>query len=428
MSISLGLLYLLLILLPTQLGRHFFFPFSSIAGIRSDYLTPTIYLTDILILLLISFSFLDKIKDLRLRRTKISIGFLFFVICYLLFNSLFIATNKGAALYFLVKIVEYVLLGTIIMRVKPKISTVCAIFAFDVLYISFIAIGQFILQRSIGGVFWFLGERTFYATTPGIAAISWGGRLLLRPYATFPHPNVLGGFLAVVLPFILFWFLKHKKEINLFFKSIYIASFSLGGVALFLSFSRSAWFVFLIGLPCLFFTAFPEFRAFNSGNGFFARQKKEILLVSFYTLILLSVVIPLGLETSQGSIIERKNLLQTSMQAILSQPLFGIGLNNSVIHLSLRLLPQTNLSLFQPVHNIYMFVLVETGFIGFTFFLFFFALIFTRVLRASPLIRIALLQLFFLGFFDHYLLTLQQGQLLSTLFAALAFSKDSLQA
>lgn len=431
MSISLGLLYLLLILFPTQLGRHFFFPFSSIAGIRSDYLTPTVYLTDIVILFILGIELVLRIKkrkeSQKIPNVKLFRIFLLFPF-YLLFNSLFVATNKAAAFYAFIKIVEYVLLGTIIVRVKPKMSAICTIFAFDVLYVSFIAIGQFILQRSIGGVFWFLGERTFYASTPGIAAISWEGRLFLRPYATFPHPNVLGGFLAVVLPFILFWFLKHKKEINVFFKSIYIASFSLGGVALFLSFSRSAWLVFFIGLSCLFFAALPEFRAFNSGNGFFAKQKKEILLVCFYLLMLFSVVIPLSIPSQQESFVQRENLLQASIQAVLSQPLYGVGLNNSVVRLSSFLPRVLNFSFFQPVHNMYMLLFVETGFIGFTFFLLLFALIFTRVLRASPLIRIALLQLFFLGVFDHYLFTLQQGQLLFTLFAALAFSKDSLQA
>ncbi|MCX6730896.1 MAG: hypothetical protein NTZ55_03540 [Candidatus Roizmanbacteria bacterium] len=32
----------------SQLGKHFFFPFSYLSGIRIDYLAPTIYFTDIL--------------------------------------------------------------------------------------------------------------------------------------------------------------------------------------------------------------------------------------------------------------------------------------------------------------------------------------------------------------------------------------------
>lgn len=446
MSIQKALLYLLLLLLPAQLGRHSPFPFSLVAGIRSDYLTPTIYLTDVIILFLISIQVFQAVKKSFRGVPVWPILFLFFF--YLLFNSLFIAANKEAALYLLAKLIEYFLFGAIIVRLKPNISTLSSLFACAVLYVSGIAIGQFVLQRSIGGIFWFFGERTFYATTPGIAAVSLGGRLLLRPYAIFPHPNVLGGFLAVILPFIFFWFLKHKKEINIFFKSIYIASFSLGGVALFLSFSRSAWLVFLIGSGCFAHTlifkrvtrgeGLPAHARANTwshmGDGstrwqdskynsakFLLKRKKELFLAIFYVFMFLSAVIPLGLETSQESVRQRKNLLQASIQAISSQPLFGIGLNNSVVRLSSFLPRAGNLSIFQPVHNIYVFVLVETGLFGFTFFLLFLTLLFNRVLKAPALIRIALIQLLFLGFFDHYLLTLQQGQLVSTLFISLAF-------
>jgi hypothetical protein len=44
--------YFLILFLPTQLGRHFFTSFSFVSGIRVDYLSPTIYFTDILVLLL----------------------------------------------------------------------------------------------------------------------------------------------------------------------------------------------------------------------------------------------------------------------------------------------------------------------------------------------------------------------------------------
>src|SRR6266704_691714 len=48
-----NLLFSLLILfLPTQFGKHFWPSFSIIQGIRVDYLSPTLYFTDILIILL----------------------------------------------------------------------------------------------------------------------------------------------------------------------------------------------------------------------------------------------------------------------------------------------------------------------------------------------------------------------------------------
>ncbi len=49
------ILFLFFLLLPTQLGKHFFFPVSFIAGVRIDYLAPTLYTTDILFFLLFFF-------------------------------------------------------------------------------------------------------------------------------------------------------------------------------------------------------------------------------------------------------------------------------------------------------------------------------------------------------------------------------------
>ena len=42
---------LLILLLPTQLGRHFWPSYSFVFGLKVDYLSPTLYLTDIFLVL-----------------------------------------------------------------------------------------------------------------------------------------------------------------------------------------------------------------------------------------------------------------------------------------------------------------------------------------------------------------------------------------
>src|SRR3990167_1779300 len=54
--------YLILLFLPTQFGRHFWPSFSFIYGIRVDYLSPILYLTDILIFFLFIFWASSKFK------------------------------------------------------------------------------------------------------------------------------------------------------------------------------------------------------------------------------------------------------------------------------------------------------------------------------------------------------------------------------
>ena len=47
-------------LLPSQLGKHYFFSFSYLSGIRVDYLAPTLYMTDIIAIILIGIFLLQS--------------------------------------------------------------------------------------------------------------------------------------------------------------------------------------------------------------------------------------------------------------------------------------------------------------------------------------------------------------------------------
>lgn len=419
------LFYLLLLFLPTQLGRHFFFYFSLISGIRSDYLAPTVFLTDIIIMLMVVVWIGGKIKsaqrapESKIKDTQLGTThfILFFVICYLLFSSIFVAANIWVALYKLLKIIEFILLGFIIYRIRPNVLTVLTILSIDVFYTSLIAIGQFIMQKSVGGILWWLGERTFYAGTPGIATFSLpglAGRLILRPYATFPHPNVLGGFLAVTLPIIFFVLLYYRKRCGKFLYSWFFISFLAGLVTLFLSLSRVAMVVSLVGFGLVI-----------SGEKLlieWSKKKNTFFLVIFYTLIIASVVIPLVLPDGSlegQSLKERKELIAATLKMIEESPFIGVGLNNSIIHLRSFATKASGVYIFQPVHNIYLLALTETGLVGFFILLTLLVVIYHLGLKTSPIVILALTQLYLLGFFDHYLLTLQQGQLLFTLFASL---------
>jgi len=62
---------------------------------------------------------------------------------------------------------------------------------------TFLALGQVVSGGSLGGVFYWLGERKFDYLSLGIARISWFGDQYVRAYGTFSHPNSLAGFLLV---------------------------------------------------------------------------------------------------------------------------------------------------------------------------------------------------------------------------------------
>lgn len=405
------LFYLLLLLLPTQLGRHFFFDFSLLSGIRNDYLAPTIYFTDLIVFSLFTVELFREITTQGLFRPKRNL--LLFIICYLLFNALVVSANKWVALYKFIKIIEFTALGVIILRIKPRLESVVSILSLSLFYSSVLAVWQFIGQKSVGGLFYWLGERTFTASTPGIAALSAGGRLMLRPYATFPHPNVLGGFLAIVLPVILFILFDQRMRISNFMRLWLTISFTVGLGALILSFSRTAGVVFLVGLTSIFLMKKTRLIAFM-------RRRQKLILAFFYGLIFFSVGGMVFFKGGDKNFQERTNLINGALNMVLAKPLFGVGLNNSIMQLRNFVSRADGLYVYQPIHNIYLLTLSELGLAGFFLFLIVMPVLYQKILSSDKIIITALIQLGFLGMFDHYLLTLQQGQLLLTVFISLA--------
>jgi len=75
---------LLLVFLPTQLGLHFWPGWALVLGRRLDYLSPTLYVTDILIVfLLIRWVFEKRKKIFSFKKNHRSAGTK--IVCFLLF-------------------------------------------------------------------------------------------------------------------------------------------------------------------------------------------------------------------------------------------------------------------------------------------------------------------------------------------------------
>jgi len=391
--------YLTILLLPTQLGLHMWPQWASVLGRRIDYLSPTVYATDVLIFLTLASWIFKKKFSINVQLLK-KVLILFLII---LVNTM-VATNKSVTLFHWLKVLEFALLGYYIISTKPKLSLVTSLLAIAVCYSSAIAIVQFFLQHAIGGPLWFLGERTFTNQSPGIAQINWcfpnfsQCRLLLRPYATFPHPNVLGGFLAITLPLVINQ-LTNKKITQLFF----LITILLGIIALALTFSRSAWIVGLLGIGWALF-----------------KFKSKIFIFFLLIVFLLGVILVKNFDPMSESVVVRQQLNSAAITMWQHSPLFGVGLGNFLVELP-KNLPSRTIYFLQPVHNIYLLLLSETGIVGLGSFLLLLWYIFQRI-RNSKL-KAPIVALLLLGLIDHYPLTLQQGQLLFTLFLSLSLLK-----
>ncbi|MDP3954917.1 MAG: O-antigen ligase family protein [bacterium] len=413
--------WVLLFFLPTQLGKHFWPDFTRVLGLQVDYLSPTFYLTDLLMVgLLLAWLFDNKHKRNKLLVIKLfgighwlkAHGYLVVFIVYLFLTSL-IAQNSGAAIYKFVKILELTALGLYVA--KNSVSRSLALpLSLAVLYTSVLTLCQFLRQESLGGLFWFLGERSFSAGTPGIALAQVADRLLLRPYGTFSHPNSLAGFLLIAL--ILVWGFGQKLPTG--FKIV--VSF-LGILAILLSYSQAVWLV-LMGI-----LAFLLIKKLSLGKNNFTRlAARQALYFLLFTFAFISVALILKTQSlSDTSLAERWQLIQASVEMNRQSPLWGVGLNNFITFRP-RFMGSGTVYLLQPVHNIYLLVVSETGLLGLIIFLWFVLLSIKKALITNnKLLVTVLVSILVLGLFDHYWLTLQQNMLLGTIAFSLAWGTKS---
>jgi O-antigen ligase len=397
--------YLLLLFLPTQLSFHFWPEWSYIIGRRIDYLSPTIYITDILIIILLIISF--KKKYFKSPRQLKKIFFSLIIILLIFFNL------KNSSLIYLtafkwLKVLEYFLLGLYIYKninLKKDWENIIKTLSIGIIFGSLLAIAQLLDQSSINGIFYWLGERSFSLSSPNVAKVALNGILILRPYATFPHPNALAGYLAVLLPLILITDFKPMK--------IKWLAFVLGLTALFLTFSRPAIILGFLGIiVCWIFENF----------------KKRLYLFPLLLIFFIPLLFFIQKATLEKESIDRRISLNFSaIEMFKTNPLFGVGLGNFIPSLPLYSKDKEVIRFLQPCHNIYLLILSETGLMGFIVFITIIIFSVKKLFINKNLTKILILNSLFLilalGLIDHYFITLQQNEIIFTVIVSLALLK-----
>ncbi|MGH7204506.1 MAG: O-antigen ligase family protein [Candidatus Levyibacteriota bacterium] len=423
------LLTLFFLFLPTQLGKHFWPDFSVVSGIRIDYLSPTFYFTDLLLLTLFIAAGLRLFftSSLRLRFRKSYFIVALIIIIFLVLNATF-SFRPLLSLYGTSKYLELFLLSFYLARTikrTAQIKKIALFFAISATAESLLAILQYIHQGSLNGIFYFFGERNFTGVTPGIANVSLNGDLILRPYATFPHPNVLAGYLLLAILFVWFFLRQTSSQWLQVFSA---GSLLLCSIALLFTFSRFAialWIILLSSILIrLLFVALQT-----------AKQKLAIIVIILIGLVVVSLF-PLSHElfarfahTSFGeeSVVERTELIASSFILLQQHPFLGVGLYNFMPALAPLQKPVPLGLYLQPVHNIFLLIATELGMLGFLFFLCLLMLTYQRILKLDKPVKnfllLALSTILLTGMFDHYWLTLQQGQLLFAVILGLSWAK-----
>ncbi len=372
--------FLLLVILPTQLGKHFFFPFSFLSGVRVDYLAPTLYLSDIAVLLL---SILSINKIIHALKNKL----LLLIFAILIINVIF-SLSVPLASYTFIKILEIVCIG--ILAYYSDLSDQLILFGLSIsaIYELFLSILQLITKQSIQGIFYFLGERYMNLSTPGIARASINGIEFLRPYGTFSHPNSLGGFFLIIYVFVLIN-RRFDKMILLKYSALFLST-----LLVLMSFSKAAIASYLI---ITFLFVLNKFRHCK---------------ICTIARLLIVTVIGLLFMRAQGdslTIVKRIDLMRNSLIIIVQHPIFGVGMGNYLI--AQNAFPSRFSFFFnQPVHNIFLLFIAQTGILfggilAILIFLFF-------KHRSGMVLLFIFGAIVLTGMFDHYWLTLQQNMLL----------------
>ncbi len=403
----------LLFFLPTQLGRHFWPKEAFLFGLKVDFLSPTFYLQDCFFLLLFIpwlIRNFPKIIPRRGAEKKYIIISLLGASC-LAFNII-VSPTPLVSFFIWLRVSELLCLGAIAAsRASLVWFFLERILPLTVLGEFFLGLAQVVRQASVGGPFWLLGERSFNIFTPGIARAALLGKVVLRPYGTFSHPNSLAGFILVSSILIL-----GKKRLNLLDQAALAAGFFL----ILLSFSRTVWLAaFLLGL--IYFVA----RLWKS----FLAKKFVLTFTYLGTALFLPLILFAFSRTAidPSSFLVREDLARAALLLIKSSPLFGVGAGGFIVRLSQIQPVWSSLAWRQPVHNIFLLIWAETGLIGLSAFLALFILAGRRLwdrldaYRSWSLIA-ALAAILFTGLFDHYWLTLIQNQLLLAVVLGLCFA------
>lgn len=386
--INQGLIFLCLFFLPTQLGKHFWPNFSFIYSLPIDYLSPTLYFWDLLVLGWLIFWLVSR-KGLNRRVLNL---FLFFILTELL--SIFLATNIGAALVEVGRLGIVGVFGVLLasQRLEEIKRPVFLGLAFSTLLEGGLALYQFFSTHTLG--LWILGERSFSIFTPSIATFNFLGQVFLRPYGTFPHPNVLSAFMVISLPLLVYFYRSQEFGEGLVRKMAVV----LGILATIVSFSRAGLMV--LGVEVIYF-----FKDRWGQVVFILALLAPILWIRYNSIFNFDYL----------SILRREQLNQIALLDLRSSPLLGVGLNNFINTTSSSALIAGPTRFLQPAHNILLLILAETGLVGFLGWLGVFGVAIRKLwLERERLFSRVLLfswaSTLFLGMFDHYFLTLPQGQ------------------
>lgn len=389
-----------------------------------EYSSITLYLTDVLIIGLLIIWIISTL----IKRHKINLGpkLLFWLALSLvvwIWLSLMVnglsgnLSSPASAIWIASKTTLLLVFYLYLVNRVRSIKEIMVPLSIGIFLQGVVATGQYYLNHSLG--LGLLDESVLNPLVKGIPVVIKDGIRQLRAHGLTPHANVLGGFLSIG---ILLLMAELSRKNHLWFW----ISFLVGLTGLFFSFSRTAWFVFVIGVIAISIYGLRHKLYHSSwllkgwGVGLVLIG---ILVVSQYLTILPRLTIDQSIE--QNSLTEREQQLTEFKPIYAQSKIFGVGINQYVVNdIKLADAQGINRDYPQPVHNIFLLILAELGIPGLIILVALLIGGLTLIWKTKPslekIVLIAVwLGIWVLGLMDHYIWDLQQGRLIFWLVLAL---------
>lgn len=360
----------------------------------------------------------------RFSKDRIFLLLVLSLISYLLLSIIW-AGDKSIALQHSLHILEAFLLFFILWVGPLSFASSARWFIGGAVVQSILGIWQFATQSTFAskwlGLVYHPVAQAGTSVVEGIATGRW-----LRAYGAFPHPNVLGGYLviALLLGLLVYTRQTHMNKLSRITLrpaqgKLYHVSHIILLTALFFTFSRSAWIAAIIVLLSYCFIVLKN-------KKFTRLLARQIIYHLSFIIILSAIFFPLVKTRFVGESIyeiksttERMNGYREAWQLFKQHPWRGVGAGNYTVALQ-TLNPNQPGFAYQPVHNVGALMLVELGVVGLVLLLCVIVSFITYHISRITYQKMAnkwyvLCGMCYvvLALFDHYLLSLYVGLMLS---------------
>jgi hypothetical protein len=409
------LLAVLILTIPSNLFLKFGLEQSYVNGLQIDYLLPKLFVSDIVLLLLLMVVFAQLLAKSSWSQFKQKLSlvirnhWLTITIWLLILAYQFTTSFVLAGIYFWLKLTLMASLFTYLLKKQLNSRLLTTSLGLSLVAQTAIAGYQFFSQQPLFP-YRVLGEpsfRPYYRLSRQFLL----GKERILAYGTTAHPNVLAG-LGVIFCLMLWQSTNHQQFKPALRHLVRGLSLVCSLVLIFMAQSWTALATLILGILLMSYK-----------RGLLAKKfSKKILLTA---LIAITVVSPLLITVASHyfpdnpSWQRRNHLHRVAVSLWHKQPWLGIGLNQFAGRVEQDNLTKVVIGFVQPTHHIGLLWLAETGVLGVAL-----AAVFFAKIKINKQLIVALLVISPLLILDHYLYTLQTGQLLVVWWLAKNFSSD----